>query len=65
MSQYQSLELNLNIDNNPTNFKEQHNICEIIIIYFNLVHKHLDTTPQYHHGDYILHIMNRKETRRK
>jgi len=46
MSQYQSLELNLNINNNPTNFKEQHNIGDSIIIHFNLVHKHLDTTPQ-------------------
>ncbi|RHN60135.1 hypothetical protein MtrunA17_Chr4g0022141 [Medicago truncatula] len=31
MSQYQNLVLKLNINNNPTNFKEQHNIGESII----------------------------------
>jgi len=64
MSQYQSLELNLNINNNPTNFKEQHNIGERITIRFSFVHKRLDSTPQSCHGD-NLHIMNRKETHRK
>jgi hypothetical protein len=63
MSQHQSLELNLNIHNNPTNFKEQHNIGERIIFRFILVHKRLDSTSQSCRVDNLL-IMNRKEMHR-
>ena len=59
MSQYPSLVLKLNINNNPTKFKEQHNIGESIIIQFTHVHKHLDTTIQSFREE-SLHIMNRK-----
>jgi len=64
MSQYQRLELNLNINNDPTNFKEQHIIGERITICFSVIHKRLDSTPQSCRED-NMRIMNRKETHRK
>jgi len=60
MSRYQCLEHNLNINNNPKNFKEKYNIGYKINIHFILVHKHLDITPQSCHED-NLHILIEKK----